>query len=208
VKLNNGTDNPILYALGWAVEKDTMMGKIVYHTGNDVGLSCDLIRNISKHQTVIIVDIAHPNAHYKGMNAMRILNKYPVGKPKKSVARTYCQTLVKSGPATATAMLERLRKDTVNYVLDEDEMNFIAYDLITDNTTFHFESPHLYSIALEIFRMNTKLFPASWNAFDSYGEILLKLNKKQEAKKMYQKSLELNPKNDNAEKVIQNMDKN
>ncbi len=39
--------------------------------------------------------------------------------------------------------------------------------------------------ALEIFKLNVYLFPNSWNAYDSYGEVLLKDNNKEEAIKMY-----------------------
>tara|TARA_R110001583_G_scaffold36536_6_gene120321 strand:+ start:106172 stop:107236 length:1065 start_codon:yes stop_codon:yes gene_type:complete len=50
--------------------------------------------------------------------------------------------------------------------------------------------------ALEVFKLNTMLFPDSWNAYDSYGEALLKSNKKAEAIEMYEKSIELNPENE------------
>jgi Tfp pilus assembly protein PilF len=51
---------------------------------------------------------------------------------------------------------------------------------------------------LKIFQLNTELYPDGFNTFDSYGECLLLLHKKDEAKIAYKKSLELNPKNNNA----------
>ncbi len=59
--------------------------------------------------------------------------------------------------------------------------------------------------ALEIFKLNVYLFPNSWNAYDSYGEVLLKDNNKEEAIKMYKKSIDLNPKNENGKKVLENL---
>lgn len=56
--------------------------------------------------------------------------------------------------------------------------------------------------ALEVFKLNTMLFPDSWNAYDSYGEALLKSNKKAEAIEMYEKSIELNPENEYGKKVL------
>ncbi len=47
------------------------------------------------------------------------------------------------------------------------------------------------NIAVEVFKTNLKLFPTSWNAYDSYGEILRKLGRKVESDKMYRKSLKL-----------------
>ncbi|MGC5743906.1 tetratricopeptide repeat protein [Chryseobacterium sp. NFX27] len=46
--------------------------------------------------------------------------------------------------------------------------------------------------------MNTELFPDSSNVFDSYGEILDALGRKEEAVMNYKKSLLLNPDNTNA----------
>lgn len=77
--------------------------------------------------------------------------------------------------------------------LDENEINNFGYYLMNNQ---------LDTDALNIFQSNIKLFPNSSNAHDSYGECLLKLNRKIESKKAYLKSLELDPKNDNAKKKL------
>lgn len=59
--------------------------------------------------------------------------------------------------------------------------------------------------ALKVFELNTRLYPKAWNTFDSYGETLLLLGKKAEAKANYEKSLALNPANDNAKKVLKEL---
>jgi CubicO group peptidase (beta-lactamase class C family) len=51
--------------------------------------------------------------------------------------------------------------------------------------------------AVEIFKLNVEEFPGEWNAYDSLGEAYLKLGDKTNAILNYQKSLELNPRNDN-----------
>jgi tetratricopeptide (TPR) repeat protein len=56
--------------------------------------------------------------------------------------------------------------------------------------------------ALELFEFNTRIFPESWNAWDSLGEAHFNLGHKEEAIRAYQKSLELNPDNEAAEKMI------
>ena len=55
---------------------------------------------------------------------------------------------------------------------------------------------------LEVFKLTTILFPDSFNAYDSYGEALMKSNRKEEAIKMYEKSVELNPENKNGRKML------
>ena len=57
--------------------------------------------------------------------------------------------------------------------------------------------------ALKIFKLNTQLYPNGANTYDSYGECLLKLGLKEEGIKAYKKSLELDPKNRNAKRVLE-----
>jgi len=56
--------------------------------------------------------------------------------------------------------------------------------------------------ALELFEFNTRIFPESWNAWDSLGEAHFNLGHKEEAIRAYQKSLELNPDNEAAKRMI------
>jgi CubicO group peptidase (beta-lactamase class C family) len=57
--------------------------------------------------------------------------------------------------------------------------------------------------ALDLFEFNTRIFPESWNTWDSLGEAHFNLGHKEEAIKAYKKSLELNPDNKDAEKMIE-----
>jgi glyoxylase-like metal-dependent hydrolase (beta-lactamase superfamily II) len=52
--------------------------------------------------------------------------------------------------------------------------------------------------AIEVFKINTEMFPESWNAFDSLGETYMTMGNKPLAIMNYEKSLELNPQNTNA----------
>jgi len=68
----------------------------------------------------------------------------------------------------------------------ENELNAFGYQLLNSN---------LQKDAIKIFQWNTELHPESWNVWDSYGEALISVGKKQEAIKAYLKSLEQNPGN-------------
>ena len=59
--------------------------------------------------------------------------------------------------------------------------------------------------ALVVFRLNVEEFPESWNAYDSYGETLLAMGQKAEAIKNYERSVELNPENDNGVRVLKDL---
>ena len=56
--------------------------------------------------------------------------------------------------------------------------------------------------ALELFEFNTRIFPESWNTWYRLGEAHFNLGHKEEAIKAYKKSLELNPDNEAAKKMI------
>jgi len=59
-KLNDGSFSD--YGFGWMLRKDSVLGKIVYHTGDNPGYKTEIIRYVEKNKTVIILC---NNAHEK-----------------------------------------------------------------------------------------------------------------------------------------------
>jgi tetratricopeptide (TPR) repeat protein len=88
---------------------------------------------------------------------------------------------------------EKVKGDTAIYNVSEGEINSFGYELLSAKKA---------NDALIIFTLNTELYPNGFNTFDSLGECLLILNKKEEGIKTYKKSLELNPKNKKAMKIV------
>jgi tetratricopeptide (TPR) repeat protein len=74
-----------------------------------------------------------------------------------------------------------------------------------NSNPYHLPEQHLYKQAVETLKMNVALFPNSWNAYDSYAEALLADGQKEEAIKMYQKSIELNPNNENGKNALKTL---
>ncbi|PCH77137.1 MAG: tetratricopeptide repeat protein [Flavobacteriaceae bacterium] len=77
--------------------------------------------------------------------------------------------------------------------LSESGINAYGYHLIRNGKTKQ---------ALKIFKLNTELFPNSYNTHDSYGECLLLQGNIEEGIIAYKKSLEMNPENKIAEAII------
>ena len=203
VRLTGGKPHPQLFGLGWEVEPDSSRGKVVYHSGVATGLSSVIIRNIDKHQTIILFDNCHYNAHETGDLALKLLGGDLVPLPKYSIARLYGIALKKHGATAAKSLLQKLKRDTANYQLLEGEMNQLGYDFLGTENTYHLPERLLYPQALETLRLNTELFPLSWNAFDSYGEALLKAGQPDKAANMYQRSIQLNPNNQAGKKALE-----
>jgi tetratricopeptide (TPR) repeat protein len=61
--------------------------------------------------------------------------------------------------------------------------------------------------AIEVFDFMVEEFPLSANAWDSRGEAYMKAGNKELAIENYKKSLELNPDNENAKKMLEQLQK-
>jgi tetratricopeptide (TPR) repeat protein len=196
VKLANGKDNAQRYGLGWITREDSSLREIVMHDGGLPGGRSILFRNITKDQTIILFDNHANNVIPIGEVALKILNNIPVAKPKKSGARTYGIALANGGVGAGSKALKNIRKDTLSYYVDENELNSLGYALWGNKKII---------LAEEVFKTNTLLFPSGWNTYDSYGELLIANGKKQEAIQMYKKSVELNPENENGINVLKKL---
>lgn len=98
------------------------------------------------------------------------------------------QRLDSEGYENALIVAEELQNSN-GITFNEDELNTWGYRLID----------HLrMRPALEIFRLNTHLFPNSANTYDSLGEAYGLLGQAQDAINSYEKALELDPTRQNA----------
>jgi tetratricopeptide (TPR) repeat protein len=59
--------------------------------------------------------------------------------------------------------------------------------------------------AIRVFKLNTELFPDSYNVWDSLGEAYMEDGKEDLAILNYEKSLELNPQNENAKTMLRRL---
>ena len=62
-----------------------------------------------------------------------------------------------------------------------------------------------YETAILLFKMSVESYPESWNAYDSLGEAYLADGNKEMARTNYEKSLELNPNNNNAKEILKTL---
>ncbi|HWB27035.1 MAG TPA: tetratricopeptide repeat protein [Chitinophagaceae bacterium] len=76
------------------------------------------------------------------------------------------------------------------------DFNAYGYVLLAQNN---------YAEALNVFKLNTFIFPAVAGTYDSLGEAYLTAGNKEEARRNYQKVLELKPGDENAEKMLEQL---
>ena len=109
---------------------------------------------------------------------------------RPSIAVALAETIKSGGVEAAVRQyrtLRALRPVTMNF--DEDELNALGYDLLRTKQT---------RAAVRILQLNTEMYPASGNTWDSLGEAYMDDGEKLDAIANYRKSLAINPANQNA----------
>jgi len=92
--------------------------------------------------------------------------------------------------------INEVKKSDNEYRHSENDLNSWGY---------HFFSSNQLEKALTVFKLNVLLYPSSWNVYDSYGEALKRKGDNAEATRMYQKSVELNPRNENGKRMLEEL---
>jgi uncharacterized membrane protein len=116
---------------------------------------------------------------------------------RKSIAETLSATIATSGIDQAAQQYHQLsvaRASTYN--LDEDELNILGYQLVKANKLEQ---------AIRIFQLNVEAYPNSGNTYDSLAEAYMDDGNKLQAIANYKRSLQLNPGNNKAVKMLQKL---
>lgn len=181
------------YAYGWGVgytqignSTDSILA--IGHGGGINGFNTNISRTISNNSLIVLLN----NTGGAPLNAMTeailgIMHGKEYDMPKQSVADAVLIVIDDKGIDAGISHYKKI-KNSEAYSLSEGEMNAIGYVLMRSDRLEE---------SSKIFQLIVEEFPTSWNAYDSYGESLMKLGKNDLAIKNYRKSIELNPNNQN-----------
>lgn len=182
------------YAYGWVVGnnkigKSTDSIYVIGHGGGINGFNTNISRTTANNSLVVLLNNTGRAPLNDMTNAIRgILHGKAYDMPKKSVANAVMAVIEAKGIDAGISHFNTI-KDAENYSLSESEMNTIGYQLMGSDKV---------EAANKVFQLITEIFPTSSNAYDSFGESLMKLRKNDQAIKNYRKSIALNPNNLNA----------
>ena len=116
---------------------------------------------------------------------------------RKSIFSTLSATIASDGIDAAVRQYRDLKSvSAASYNFDEGELNTLGYELL------HAKK---HKDAIGIFQLNVEAYPQSSNVYDSLGQAYMDDGDKPQAIANYQKSLQLNPKNHNAELMLQKL---
>ncbi len=120
-----------------------------------------------------------------------------VHKPKKSIVDTLMSITINKNVEKAIETYEDLKYNFEDeYNFKESQLNILGYQLLQVGMSKQ---------AIAIFKLNVEQFPKSYNVYDSLGEGYMLAGDKKNAIKNYEKSLKLNPNNDNAKKMLEEL---
>jgi hypothetical protein len=116
---------------------------------------------------------------------------------RKSIGDTLSATIASAGIDEAARQYHELKAtQPAVYNFDERELNDLGYQLLRKNQ---------FKEAIRVFQLNVEAYPQSSNVYDSLGEAYMDGGQNGKAVTNYRKSLKLNPKNHNAERMLQKL---
>jgi len=127
------------------------------------------------------------------MNLLQVI-RIPKG---KCVACLVEKIIKESGVEEAIQKYKEIKANHADeYVFHERGLNAVGYNLLRNDKI---------EDAIEIFKFNAEEYPDAFNVYDSLGEAYMKHGDKELAIQNYKKSLELNPNNENAKKMLEEL---
>jgi glyoxylase-like metal-dependent hydrolase (beta-lactamase superfamily II) len=130
-------------------------------------------------------------------NYSSITELWRITSNQASAARTLF-TLLGEGAdeAAIDEVLASRNNGSSDYFFTEAEFNAYGYVLLQQDKVDE---------AITMFRINTEMYPESWNVYDSLGEALLKAGNTEDAALMYEKSLVLNPESPTGKEALESI---
>jgi len=128
-----------------------------------------------------------------GIPASVLTLQSKVGLKTPQSVSEFAHRLKQFGYKKIRELYTEIRKSDIEFSLKEQEVNSWGYTLLRANKVKE---------AIEVFSLNTLLYPESSNTYDSLGEAYMVLGDVALAIKNYEQSLALNPGNSNAESML------
>ncbi len=184
------------YGFGFGIQK-IPEGKpgagvtVISHNGGINGFGTRIARLVDDHHLIVLLANANGTPVDRisdGITA--ILYDKPFERPKKFAMPLLQETMAKAGLSAALDQYRKLKEDKASeYDTNEPVLNQFGYSLLQQGKAKE---------AVEVFRLNTELYPKSFNVWDSLAEGLMESGDKEGAIRNYAKSLEMNPGNTGA----------
>ncbi|MEM7185228.1 MAG: serine hydrolase [Bacteroidota bacterium] len=189
------------YGYGWEI-KHRHLGnskatvETVGHGGAIDGF-CSMLTVIPSSRSSIIFLNNTRRAYLNTMTTAitGILNQSTYDFPKKPLAK-FMANVIKNEGIEAGIEYVKKHQNNPDFYLDETELIVEGYRLLHDGNAQH---------AAQVFELSIDVFPDRDNPYDSYAGAMMTMGNNEVAIEYYQKSLEINPNNKNAEAMLKRL---
>jgi tetratricopeptide (TPR) repeat protein len=114
----------------------------------------------------------------------------------ESAARLVQEAILSGGTEAGLKKFAEIKAHKERYYFNERQFNAVGYRFLSMGRTDE---------AITVFKMNVELFPKAWNVYDSLAEAYAARGETRLAVQNYERSLELNPDNQNAKDRLKNL---
>ena len=186
------------YGYGWFIRRSVGDSRVVWHTGGWPGYVTFLSVNLARRQTVVVLTNADSTAAPRtGQAIEKILNGQTYEMPRLAISRAIAATVKAEGAEKAVKLYRELKQNKpAEYIFSQGELNRLGYELIGQEK---------FADAIAIFKLNVEEYPQAGDPYDSLGEAYMKNGERELAIKNYERSLELDPKNQNAVEMLKKL---
>jgi CubicO group peptidase (beta-lactamase class C family) len=187
------------WGLGWGLER-TGVGEAIWHWGDNNGEFQNFVMVYPKEKIGVIIFTNSGN----GLSIIPEITSQITGEvhpafawmcyePYNSPAKNLFREILARGVAALTQYREIDRKRTGAKALNEDQVNRLGYWLLQRKRVKE---------AIEVFKLNVEDYPNSSNVYDSLGEAYMVDGDKERSIQNYERSLQLDPNNQNAVEML------
>jgi CubicO group peptidase (beta-lactamase class C family) len=178
------------YAYGWAIFNSDRNTKIISHNGGNRVFFHDYIYLPEEDVVIILftnassreVEVAWP------IEKMFFNESYEVKPIKKNLFNVVFDFMNSHDIEQSNELVSLLKDQYVNTLRSPEQLNGLGYRILRNEIM---EVKNHVQWAIEIFKLNTELYPKDGNVWDSLGEAYTQNGQKNAAIQSYTKALEL-----------------
>jgi CubicO group peptidase (beta-lactamase class C family) len=148
---------------------------------------------------IVLANYDEPVAEEVGNNIYKLLADKEIIKPAPNVFRKLYLAYAKNGSKYLKTNFNDIIKDSFFEMEEDFLLNRVGYDLLNEKRL---------KDAIEVFKVNTELFPGIANTWDSLAEAYAADVQKELAIKFYQKAIHINPQSpaaDNSRRMLEKL---
>lgn len=188
-------DGSSYYAYGWAIYHSDRNTKIISHNGGNQVFFHDYLYLPEEDVVIILftnassreVEVAWP------IEKMIFNESYKPEPIKKNLFNLTFDFIKSHNIKQTDELISVIKSDYTKILRSPNQLNGLGYRILKNEII---EVKDNVKWAIELFKLNTELFPKNGNLWDSLGEAFTKNNQSKEAIKSYKRAIELADKED------------